>query len=405
MEGHPATLTVGEVTRQIKTLLEGHFPHLWVRGEISNLHRHSSGHVYFTLKDDQASLRAVMFRGYNQWLRFQPADGMQILAQGRISLYERRGQYQLVVQLLEPAGVGTLYLAFEALKRQLAGEGLFAPEHKQPLPVFPETVGLITSPTGAVLQDIIEVLGRRAPQVNLVLRPTQVQGPGAAADIVAAVEEMVRFRGVEVIILARGGGSLEDLWPFNEEPVARAIFACPLPVLSAVGHETDLTIADLVADLRAPTPSAAAELVAPARAEILQRRLVLRRNLITTLGRLLERWWQELDHILDRYAFQQPQNKLVRRREQLASRREQMLRTLGHRLEMGRSVLQGLEKELVALNPTNILQRGYSIAFRRPGREVIRAEKELAVGGEFELQTARGSLLAEKKATLEKNGP
>jgi exodeoxyribonuclease VII large subunit len=254
-------LTVTELTQQVKGVLEKNFAEVWVQGEISNFRPAGSGHLYFTLKDAGAQLRAVCFRNQARYLKFKPQDGISVIARGRLSVYEARGEYQLYVEMLEPAGLGALQLAFEQLKAKLAAEGLFDAARKKPLPALPRTVGVVTSPTGAVIRDILRVLKRRFRNMNVLLYPVRVQGEGAAKEIAQGVEYFNHHAPVDVVIVARGGGSLEDLWAFNEEVVARAIAGSKIPVISAVGHETDFTIADFVADLRAPTPSAAAELV------------------------------------------------------------------------------------------------------------------------------------------------
>src|SRR5690625_2927780 len=254
-------LSVSQLNRRSKQILETHLPLVWVEGEVSNLSRPSSGHWYFTLKDDQAQVRCAMFRNRNQLVRFNPAQGQQLLLRARVSLYEGRGDYQLIVEHMEEAGFGALQRAFEELKTRLSQEGLFASERKRPLPTLPKHIGVITSPTGAAIRDILSVLKRRFPAVPVTVLPVPVQGKEAAPAIVSALDLANRSELFDVLILARGGGSLEDLWPFNEEAVARAIYASRTPVVSAVGHEVDFSIADFVADVRAPTPSAAAELV------------------------------------------------------------------------------------------------------------------------------------------------
>ena len=274
----PNIYTVSSLTRDIRERLETSFPLVWVSGEVSNLRQPVSGHYYFTLKDANAQLRAVLFKGDHLHLRYKPEEGRQILCRGRVTVYEARGDYQLIVDYLEPAGLGALAQAFEALKTRLAAEGLFDAAHKSPLPFLPRRLALVTSPTGAAVRDFLRVLRGRFPHIGVVIYPVKVQGPEAAGEIVRALTEVPKYPGVEVIILARGGGSLEDLWPFNEEAVARAIYRCPLPVVSAVGHEVDFTISDFVADVRAPTPSAAVELVVPDRLE-LERRLERARRL------------------------------------------------------------------------------------------------------------------------------
>ncbi|MHB8835605.1 MAG: exodeoxyribonuclease VII large subunit, partial [Candidatus Methylomirabilia bacterium] len=265
MPAHPGGTrkiwTVSELNRAAGELLEEAFPRIWVEGEISNWKLYGSGHAYFSLKDDGGQIAAVLFRAAAKNFRFEPRDGLAVLAAGRVSLYGQRGQYQLIVDELEPRGKGALQLAFEQLKEKLQKEGLFDAQRKRPLPTLPRTVGVVTSPTGAVIRDIITVLGRRFANVRVLLNPVRVQGEGAGAEIAAAITELALRGDVDVLIVGRGGGSMEDLWAFNEESVARAIAASTVPVISAVGHETDFTIADFVADLRAPTPSAAAELV------------------------------------------------------------------------------------------------------------------------------------------------
>ncbi|HKQ97893.1 MAG TPA: exodeoxyribonuclease VII large subunit, partial [Candidatus Polarisedimenticolia bacterium] len=269
-------LTVAELNALVGELLRESLPAVWVEGEISNLRRYPSGHTYFTLKDDQAQVSAVLFRGQASWLKFRPEDGLKVIAHGRVGLYEARGGYQIVVERLEPAGLGALQLALEQLKARLAAEGLLDPARKRPLPLLPRRIGIVTSERGAALRDILRVLERRFAQVGVVIAPARVQGDGAAEEIAAAIAALNRLGGLDALIVARGGGSIEDLWAFNEEIVARAIAASAVPVISAVGHETDVTLADLVADLRAPTPSAAAEMVIVSRREIVDRLASLR---------------------------------------------------------------------------------------------------------------------------------
>ena len=261
-------LTVSELTQKVKTRLETDFEEVWVEGEISNLRRPSSGHSYLTLKDEKSQIRAVIFRFMGRYLKFEPQDGMLVICRGKMSVYEPRGEYQLILDYMEPKGVGALQLAFEQLKEKLAREGLFATEHKKPLPYLPRKIGIVTSPTGAAVKDLLNVIGRRFPTMSILISPVKVQGEGSAQEIARAVDELNLVQGIDVIIVARGGGSLEDLWSFNEECVARAIYRSSIPVVSAVGHEIDFTIADFVADLRAPTPSAAGELVVRDKGEL-----------------------------------------------------------------------------------------------------------------------------------------
>ena len=401
MNNSKVTYSVGELTQLIKELLEGHFPSVWVSGEISNFVHHRSGHMYFTLKDKQAEIKAVMFKGNNQYLHFRPENGMQILIQGRISVYEQRGYYQIIATRLEPAGIGTLYLAFEALKKQLAAEGLFTPEVKQKLPPYPRRIGVITSATGAAFRDIIKVLQRRAPQVQIILRPSLVQGDTAADDIVQAVLEFTTYDQVDVLIVGRGGGSLEDLWPFNEEAVARALFACPIPIISAVGHETDTTIADLVADLRAPTPSAAAELVAPSQNELLGNLDYFRETLTMLVSREIEKRQQQLDNLIDRYGFRQPLELLDITEERLDRLMKDLFKSTQIRSALWQSQLVSIEQRLQTLNPNAILSRGYALAVRASDGRIIRKPHDIKLGQSFNLHLAEGKIRAQKTANID----
>lgn len=402
MDNSKVTYSVGELTQLIKESLEGQFPSVWVSGEISNFIHHRSGHMYFTLKDKQAEIKAVMFKGNNQYLHFRPENGMQVLIQGRISVYEQRGYYQIVATRLEPAGIGTLYLAFEALKKQLAAEGLFTPEVKQKLPPYPKRIGVITSATGAAFRDIIKVLQRRAPHVQIILRPTLVQGDTAADDIVQALLEFTAYGHVDVLIVGRGGGSLEDLWPFNEEAVARALFACPIPIISAVGHETDTTIADLVADLRAPTPSAAAELVAPSQNELLGNLAYFRETLTMLVSREIEKRQQQLDNLIDRYGFRQPLELLDLTEERLERLMKDLFKSTQIRWALWKSQLASIEQRLQTLNPNAILARGYALAVRASDGRIIRKPQDIQLGQSFNLHLAEGKIQAQKTANIDK---
>ena len=401
MNNSKMTYSVGELTQLIKESLEGQFPSVWVSGEISNFVHHRSGHMYFTLKDKRAEIKAVMFKGNNQYLHFRPENGMQVLIQGRISVYEQRGYYQIVATRMEPAGIGTLYLAFEALKKQLAAEGLFAPEVKQKLPPYPRRIGVITSATGAAFRDIIKVLQRRAPHVQIILRPTLVQGDTAADDIVQALLEFTAYSQVDVLIVGRGGGSLEDLWPFNEEAVARAFFSCPIPIISAVGHETDTTIADLVADLHAPTPSAAAELVAPSQNELLGNLDYFMETLTMLVSREIEKRQQQLDNLIDRYGFRQPLELLDLTEERLERLMKDLFKSTQIRWALWQSQLAGIEQRLQTLNPNAILARGYALAVRASDGWIIRKPQDIQLGQSFNLHLAEGKIQAQKTANID----
>lgn len=293
-------LSVSEATRDLKDLIEDNFPSLWLRGEVSNFRPYTSGHFYFTIKDSGAQIAAVMFKGHNARLKFRLEDGMAIVAHGRLSVYEPRGNYQILVDHLEPDGVGALQVAFEQLKKKLAAEGLFEAARKRPLPFLPHTVGIVTSPDGAALHDLLSVLRRRFPNVNILLYPVKVQGEGAANDIAAGVNWFSATRAADVVIVGRGGGSIEDLWAFNEESVARAVVACAVPVVSAVGHETDFTICDFVADVRAPTPSAAAELSVPRKSDLMALVAALKNRLHKTTVDTLKSLRQTVAHLKNR---------------------------------------------------------------------------------------------------------
>ncbi|MEK7263053.1 MAG: exodeoxyribonuclease VII large subunit, partial [Bacteroidota bacterium] len=322
-------LSVGELTRRIKSVLETDFEEVTVEGEISNFKRHSSGHFYFSLKDSAAQISCTMWRGRNASMKFSPQDGMKVVARGSISVYEPRGNYQLDCTELIPAGLGELQLAFERLKQKLADEGLFDAEHKKELPQFPERIGIVTSPTGAALQDMLNIISRRFPCVEILLAPVRVQGSGAAEEIANALNILNEEENCDVIIVGRGGGSLEDLWAFNEEIVARAIFASKIPVVSAVGHEIDFCISDFVADLRAPTPSAAAELVVPnknAVANSIQKNCAAMFSVIDEEMRYAN---EKIQSLIKSYSFKQPFDRIRRnmqRADELQSTLERIMK-------------------------------------------------------------------------------
>lgn len=397
------TITISELTAQIKNLLEGNFQQVWVSGEISNFKHHYSGHMYFTLKDDSAEIKVVMFKGFNQYLRFKPEDGMQVLANGRLSIYEQRGQYQLILRQLEPSGIGTLYLAYEALKKQLAQEGLFDIDMKQELPEYPKIVGVITSESGAAVKDIFQIMERRAPFVDIVLRATKVQGEGAALDIVQAIEEFNEYKDVDVIIMGRGGGSLEDLWSFNEEIVARAISNSAIPIISAVGHETDYSISDMVADKYVSTPSAAAEIVSPSVGEIKDIIGKQQMRLESYLKYLIERKWQNVDELISRHSRQQPQKIIALQQSELEKLSSRFTNSILQNQKILSMKLGSLSEKLLTLSPTAILERGYSVAFTLPERQIIKSSKDIEKGQEFELLTSKGSLTATKVKDLTKS--
>jgi exodeoxyribonuclease VII large subunit len=429
-------LTVSQLTAEIKDILESTFDEVWVEGEISNLRRPPSGHLYFTLKDEKSQIRGVLFKMQSRYLRFELEDGQQVICWGRLGIYEKRGEYQLILDYVEPKGIGSLQLAFEQLKGRLGEEGLFDEERKRPLPMLPQRIGIVTSPTGAVIRDMLHILRRRFENIEIVLYPVKVQGAGAADEIARGIGHLGEHGEVDVIIVGRGGGSLEDLWAFNEEVVARAIFASPVPIISAVGHETDFTIADFVADVRAPTPSAAAEIAVREKGDLLR----MLNDRVTRIGR-------EMNHFLVRSREQvigiqgkirDPRRRIEEHRLRLdecwsrlattvqrtwrenrerAARVLQILlaqdprheiRTLrdgqaqlNKRLQGGMAILldskrKGWEKHVArldAMSPLAILQRGYSITRRLPDGLILRKADKVGLNGQVSVRLHRGELI------------
>src|SRR5215470_1954345 len=442
-----AVLTVSELTARIKGRLEDAFPAVWVEGEISNLRVPTSGHAYFTLKDDLAQLRCVLFRSRGRRVRFMPEDGLQVLVFGGLDVYAARGEYQLVVQLMEPKGLGALQLAFEQLKKRLDAEGLFDQTRKRPLPTFPRTIGIVTSPSGAALRDILHIIGRRFDDVRIVVAPVRVQGDGAALEIVWALRNLGEVKELDVVIVGRGGGSIEDLWAFNDERVARAIAACRVPVISAVGHETDVTIADFVADLRAPTPSGAAELVVREklavielladlyarlkqaivadvgarreRVEFLQRRRVLtdparalrdlHRRLDDLQGRLrlgLRTGQRQVGHRValatDGLRRSSPLARIAGGVALLTQLSGRLSASAGHSVKVSRSRFAETVGRLESLSPLGVLGRGYSLT-RLPSGAVVRSAGQVAVGDPLEILLHRGALGAQVTGVKERD--
>lgn len=384
--------TVRELTTEIKAVLEDGFSAIWVEGEISNFKHHTSGHMYFTLKDADAQVRVVMFRGSNRLLKFQLQDGLAVTVFGSVTVYERRGEYQIVAEALEPKGAGALMLAFEQLKARLEAEGLFDPARKRPLPRFPRKVGIVTSPTGAAIRDMLSIIGRRFPGLAVLVHPVQVQGPGAAAEIARALAVLGARDDLDVLIVGRGGGSLEDLWAFNEEAVARAIAASPLPVISAVGHETDTTIADFVADLRAPTPSAAAELVAAQREELMLRVDELGARAAAGFQRLLTERAEQVRRLTRHLALLSPAASVARQGERLAGLERRLSAWWQLAGTRRREYLHRLAGKLDSLSPLGILARGYSICFSLPQRAILKSAAEVPPGTPVAVRLHRGEL-------------
>lgn len=376
----PPVISVSQLSDILKGVLETAFPCVWVSGEISNCTRAASGHYYLTLKDETAQIRAVIWRGTAQRLKFEVHDGLQVVAVGPIEIYAARGTYQLTIEQLIPQGLGALELAFRQLHDKLAAEGLFAPERKRPLPRFPRRIALITSPTSAAVRDMLQVITRRWQQADLVIVPVLVQGEGAAEQIAAALRTVHLIPNVDVVITGRGGGSLEDLWAFNEEVVARAIFACPIPIISAVGHEIDVSISDLVADRRALTPSEAAELVVPHLDEVRAELNALRSRLTQALQAKASKARWQLEALSNRRAFTHPLEQLreqSRRLDELAVRAVRAWRT---RLAAAKQQVQSHAAHLDALSPLQVLERGFTLTFPAGRRTPIKSAAELRVG-------------------------
>jgi exodeoxyribonuclease VII large subunit len=371
-------------------MLERGLPTVTVLGELSNVKLHSSGHLYYTLKDEASQISGVMWRSRVGGLSFQPADGMKVLVSGRVTVYEVRGVYQLDATAMRPAGAGELQMAFEALKRKLAAEGLFDQSRKRPIPRIPAAIGVVTSTAGAVLHDIVTVLRRRFPPATVIVRPAKVQGDGAAEDIVKAVGELNACGGVDVIIVARGGGSLEDLWAFNEESVARAIAASRLPVVSAVGHETDVTIADFVADLRAPTPSAAAEMVVPDRREILEIVRDSWYSIATSMHDGLTVRRDTIRHLLQSYAFNRPVDTLRQSSQRIDELTRSLARVGSHYLALTGARVEGLRDRIAALDPSLALKRGYVMVLR--GGSIVGSSRVLGAGDSVDLRFHDGTV-------------
>ena len=432
--------SVSDLNANIKALLEGRFPFVWIIGEISNFRIPASGHYYFSLKDAASQISAVMFRGQQRKLKFEPEDGMSITGMGRISVYEPRGTYQIILEYLEPSGVGALQVAFEQLKNKLADEGLFKDEFKSEIPFIPNKIGVITSGSGAVVHDILQVVNRRYPNVAIQILPAKVQGDGAVGEIVSALELLNRRNDCDVAILARGGGSLEDLQAFNSEPVARAIFDSRVPVVSAVGHETDYTIADFVADLRAPTPSAAAEMIVPEKYALehrchemsmllkikitnyfnalnlkiqdLSKRLHdpsrkiadlrlriddLHLRLSRTFAYRLRRDRENLDFRIDRLTANNPRLTIQKTKKQLEQKYSNLLKAFIILTQSKKFKLREITAKLEAMSPAAILSRGYSITRTIPEARVIKDTESVSLDQDIEVMVAKGRLLCRVK--------
>lgn len=398
--------SVGDITNRLKNLIEQHpqFKEVWVQGQISNCTRTSSGHTYFTLKDAKSQIRCALFRGEAEQIKFSPSDGEEVLVQGKIGIYILRGEYQIVVHKIEPVGIGALQKAFEALKQRLADEGLFAAHHKKPLPKFPKRIGVITSATGAAFQDICEQLRKRYPLAKVLFHPSLVQGDGAPDMIVTALQTMNTRDDIDVLIVGRGGGSIEDLQAFNEERVARAIAASTIPVVSAVGHETDYTIADMAADHRAPTPSAAIEHIVPDQETIFGQLESYHARLQTTIQSQLNEHGARIQEFGTRLSPIQRKEAIYQRYQTLDNCEAACHNAVKRRLTDGENRLRALAQRLDALSPLATLKRGYSISRKSDGA-VLTAANQVSVGDKIEVQLSDGHLACRIEELLSDSQP
>jgi len=406
MSVSPRVITVTEVTSYIKGIFERDrlLVNLWVRGELSNCRPAGSGHLYFTLKDQGACIRAVMFRSRASRLRFRPDNGMAVRVRGFVSVYEKDGSYQLYAEEMEPDGVGALHTAFEQLKEKLRREGLFEPSRKKSIPRLPGRIGIVTSPTGAAVRDMLEIIRRRWPGAGIVLAPVAVQGDAAPGEVSRGIRMLNALEGVEVIIVGRGGGSMEELWAFNTEEVARSIAMSRLPVISAVGHETDFTIADLAADLRAPTPSAAAELVVPVKSELAREVRVMQARLSRAMGEKVGQCRRRLDSCVQRGVFRRPLEKICGPGSLAAdalSRR--LIRGMREIMAGRRGSLAQSAGRLNALSPLAVMARGYAVCLLEKSGEVVRDASALAPGDRVNVELHRGSIKCSVDEILEGN--
>ena len=398
----PKIATVSQINGYVKKILDHNIilNNVWIKGEISNFKHHYSGHLYITLKDEGGVLKAVMFRGSAQSLNFEPSDGMKVLARGRISVYEAGGSYQLYIEEMIPDGVGELYIAYEQLKKQLEEEGLFRPEHKKPIPKFPKRVGVVTASTGAAVRDIINVITRRYPMAEIVIYPAQVQGVGAAESVVKAIEYFNATNEVDTLIVGRGGGSIEDLWAFNEEIVAQAIYECRTPVISAVGHETDVTIADYVADLRAPTPSAAAELAVYDVRLVLEELYGYKDRLARCILAQVDAGREHLDFTEKRLRYLNPENQMVQKRQYLIDIEERLFRNMKNELQKKKQMMSLLAARLDAKSPLKRLAGGYAYVTDEAGR-MVDSVKSLQVNDVLMMTFSDGVVKSEVQEVVE----
>ncbi len=387
--------TVSQINNYIKRILENDvfLSDVYIEAEVSNFKAHTSGHLYFTLKDSGAAINAVMFRSYAEGLKFMPESGMKVVTRGYISLYEKNGQYQLYVNSMEPAGIGALYLAYEQLKARLEKAGVFDQKYKKPIPQMPKTVAVITSPTGAAVRDIINVAGRRNPNVEIVIVPTLVQGKNAGLEIVKAIEMVNRWNKADTIILGRGGGSIEDLWAFNEEIVARAIFDSDIPIISAVGHETDFTIADFIADMRAPTPSAGAEIAVPEGNAINEKVTSVYKKITKSIQAKYSDSLNKYKYCVNNYGFKKFSNTIFDNEIYVSELFNKIYNNLNSSINKNKLILKNCLDNIENKSPLNILKRGYSLAYNSKG-ELLKSSENINVSEEICVKLNEGSIEA-----------
>ena len=395
----PTVFSVTELNNYVKRILDDdeNLKNVFVTGEISNFKNHYSGHMYMTIKDEGGAIKAVMFSSYASRLKFVPENGMKVIIFGSVSLYNKDGSYQLYITDMQPDGVGALNLAYEQLKEKLQNEGLFSTEHKKPIPQFPEKIGVMTAPDGAAVRDIFSVLKRRYPVAEIVFCPVAVQGASAAPEIAKAIKLFNEQNAADVLIVGRGGGSLEDLWAFNEEIVARAIFQSQIPVISAVGHETDFTIADFVADLRAPTPSAAAELAVPDIFELKSDLLGLKQHLSVLMRNLVESEKEKVENIQKQVTILSPANKIKNSRQELSNLYEKAVNLVTLKINDEKTKISLLSSKLNALSPLNVLSRGYSISYNND--LPIKSVNDVKSGDNIKIRVTDGEFFAEVKGS------
>lgn len=399
--------TVSRITKYIKNLFENDYnlQNIWILGEISNFKLHSSGHMYFVLKDQESQIKGVMFKGNNLSLRFMPQDGMKVKVRGDISVYERRGEYQLYVKEIVEAGKGELYLAFERLKEKLKAEGLFSEEFKKKLPLIPKNIAVITSPTGAAIRDIITISLRRFPNLSILVVPSLVQGTLAAQEIAKKIDFLNKhLNNLDFIIISRGGGSLEELWAFNEEILARSIYNSKIPIVSAIGHETDFTISDFVADLRCPTPSAAAEMTIPDKSSLINNINLLNSKLNKAINRNLELKVENINSINKSIQYQGPENKINQYYQYIDEFSVRIKLRIKHQIELYEEKIKKDKQRLDSLNPDAVIERGYSICRKIPGKEIIKRLNQVEIGNEIEVIISDGKMLGkvDKKEAISK---